>query len=222
MDGALRTFEMTPADLLRLWLLRRRFGALPTFRWRARTTLWGTMSPPADLVGLSPTTRLRIARLWAALEAMRCGRRVPLCVEAFVAAACFGRMHDALARIDDWVEGRPLGPAAHRREARARRARMHRVRRMLARGRQEGDLRIWMDLPAGLVPFAAALEQRLLGGGPHRILSGGDRLHPGAWIWEVESGGWGEVLSRARPCFRPRRTLCAHRDAFEPASGGRG
>ena len=80
---------------------------------------------------------------------------------------------------------------------------------------------LWLlDLPSPFLPFAVAQHRKMFGARNWLVHSGGDRLCPGIWTWTIDTSGKGEVLRRSQASFTPFACACAHRDAFEPTTGG--
>jgi hypothetical protein len=210
---------------LRLWLMRYRSKLIPDILWQPSTVLLGNLPGPSELWGLDATTRLRLGRLIGSLYQLRQGDRVPLAVRALAQASLYGATGRALSLIEIWVAGARMPLRLMMKCIRLQRAMAHRVRNVLQEERSlqlpNGTIELMLvDVPAPIIPFAVALYRQMLGAHLLRVYSGGDRLYPGVWIWEVDTRGEGEVIRRERAGEWPLLSECRHRDAFEPASGG--
>jgi hypothetical protein len=217
---ALHAIEMDVGGHLRLWLMRHRTGEFPEVRWLSSSTLWGVFPSPSELIDIDVQVRLRFFRLIGLLGELKGGGRTPLAVRAFAEAALIGASERAMRILDLWVAGQPLPLRLYRRCDRIQRRLAHRVRTVLQRARQESGSLWLMDLPAPFMPFAMATYVGMLGEPPQWVHSGGDRLWPGVWTWVIDQTGEGEVLRRSSAGILPFERASAHREAFEPTSGG--
>ena len=76
----------------------------------------------------------------------------------------------------------------------------HRLTNTLVRERLSPDGRLWLgDLPGGLAPLATRRWLWLWKREPLEVLSGGDRLAPGTWLWQFDAEGHGSVVERRPP-----------------------
>ncbi|HIF04096.1 MAG TPA: hypothetical protein EYQ80_01385 [Candidatus Poseidoniales archaeon] len=141
-------------------------------------------------------------------------------MRAFAEAALIGATDRATRILDLWIEGESLPSRLHRRCHRSQRRLAHRIRTGLHHARGSVD-ELWLiDLPAPFLPFTIALCHRMLGARSLIVHSGGDRLWPGVWTWVIDQAGEGEVLRRSSAGILPFERASAHREAFEPTSGG--
>ncbi|HJM87468.1 MAG: hypothetical protein QGI36_01365 [Candidatus Thalassarchaeaceae archaeon] len=123
----------------------------------------------------------------------------PLCVRGFVAASSQGCVGLANSFLDAWLAGNWTS----RQEARARaviRSYSKRLRNGLLPERvvKPGLLNV-SDLPASMAPFIVRYRNWLRIRQEWLVISGGDRLSPGFWIWSFDECGIGEVIGRLPP-----------------------
>jgi hypothetical protein len=211
---------MDPGGHLRLWLMRYFAENLTDVRWISRSTLWGVFPQPREFTELDTVTRLRLQRLIGALCDLRRGETVPLVVRGFAEAALIGATGRALLIVDLWVAGKEM-PAWL--EARCMQSQRHLSRRIstVLLSAREGVGGLWLlDLPSPILPFAVAHHRQMFGARNWLVHSGGDRLNPGIWTWTIDTTGEGEVLRRSQAVFTPFKCANAHREAFEPTTGG--
>jgi len=189
-------------------------------RWIPRSTLWGKLPEPAELVHLNIETRLRILRLIGSLCDLKRSKDVPLAVRSFAEAALIGSSQRALLIVDFWVSGECLPPWLEARCIQSQRHLSRRVSTALLPARESMDGLWLLDMPSPFLPFAVAEHRKLFGAKNWLVHSGGDRLSPGVWTWTIDMSGDGEVLRRSRADFEPFICACTHRDAFEPTRVG--
>ena len=218
--GVLRFLEMDPGGHLRLWLMRHFSECTNDVRWIPRSTLWGNLPEPAELVCLNIETRLRILRLIGSLCDLKHSKDVPLAVRSFAESSLIGSSQRALLIVDFWVAGQCLPPWLEARCIQSQRHLSRRVSTALLPARESMDGLWLLDMPSPFLPFAVAEHRKLFGAKNWLVHSGGDRLSPGVWTWTIDMSGDGEVLRRSRAGFEPFMCACAHRDAFEPTRVG--
>ena len=210
---------------LRLWLVRHRTGSTPDVFWCSSKILLGELPGPSELWGLKTTTRLRLSRLIGLLYRFRRGERVPLAVRALAQASLYGATERALCLTEIWIAGARMPLRLMAKCIRLQRKMAHRVRDVLQEERAlhlpNGMTELSLtDLSAAIIPFATVLYRQMLGAHMLRVYSGGDRIQPGVWIWEIDADGEGEVIHRERAGEWPRLATTTDRDAFEPAPSG--
>ena len=211
---------MDPGGHLRLWMMRYFSEDLTDVRWISRSTLWGVLPEPNELLKLPIETRLRLLRLIGALCDLRHGKYVPLSVRSFAEAALIGASGRALLILDLWIAGEVMPTWLEARCIQSQRHLYRRISTALLPAREGVDGLWLLDLPSPFLPFAVAEHRMMFGARNWLVHSGGDRLCPGIWTWTIDSSGRGEVLRRSHASFTPFECACAHRDAFEPATGG--
>ena len=211
---------MDPGGHLRLWLMRYFAEDITDVRWKSRSTLWGVLPEPSELVKLRIEVRLRLLRLIGALCDLRQGRDVPLSVRSFAESSLIGASGRALLIIDLWVTGEDLPTWLEASCIQSQRHLSRRISTALLPAREAIDGLWLLDLPSPFLPFAVAQHRKMFGIRNWLVHSGGDRLCPGIWTWTIDTSGKGEVLRRSQASFTPFSCACAHRDAFEPATGG--
>jgi len=211
---------MDPGGHIRLWLMRHFADDLKGVRWISRSTLWGVLPEPSQFVGLNIETRLRLLRLIGALCDLQKGETVPLSVRSFAEAALIGASGRALLLIDLWVAGEVMPTWLEARCVQSQRHLARRIATVLLPAREGVDGLWLLDLPSPFLPFAVAEHRKMFGARNWLVHSGGDRLCPGIWTWTIDTTGGGEVLRRSRAGFTPFVRACAHREAFEPTTGG--
>ena len=210
---------------IRLWLVRHRTGITSDVFWCSSSILLGELPGPSELWGLKATTRLRMSRLIGLLYKLRLGEKVPLAVRALAQASLYGATERALWLIEIWIAGARIPLRLMAKCIRLQRKMAHRVRNVLQEERAfylpNGVTELSLtDLEAPIIPFAIVLYRQMLGAQILRIYSGGARIHPGVWTWEIDASGEGEVIYRERAGEWPRLAAATDRDAFEPASSG--
>ena len=211
---------MDPGGHIRLWMMRYFAKDLTDVHWTSRSTLWGVLPEPNELLKLPIETRLRLLRMIGSLCDLRKGQDVPLSVRSFAEASLIGASGRALLILDLWVAGELMPTWLEARCIQSQRHLARRVSTALLPAREGVDGLWLLDLPSPFLPFAVAEHRTMFGSRNWLVHSGGDRLCPGIWTWTIDKSGGGEVLRRSQASFTPFKCACAHRDAFEPATGG--
>ena len=211
---------MDPGGHLRLWLMRHLGENTADVRWIARSTLWGLLPEPCEFVALNVERRLRLLRLIGSLCDLRKGETVPLSVRSFAEASLIGASGRALLIVDLWVKGEMMPTWLEARCIQSQRHLARRISTVLLPAREGVDGLWLLDLPSPFLPFAVAEHRKMFGARNWLVHSGGDRFCPGIWTWTIDSSGGGEVLRRSRASFTPFVCASAHREAFEPTTGG--
>lgn len=185
------------AGFVRSWIERQREADVDVV-WHPAGDGWANLPDVAELHGMPFPQKTRMLRLLANLN-----HTWPLhgswCARAISAAGALGMHPLSNSLLNVWMNQR-WPPFLEGRARSLLRMVQHRLTNTLVRERLSPDGSLWLgDLPGGLAPLATRRWLWLWKREPLEVLSGGDRLAPGTWLWEFDAEGHGSVVERRPP-----------------------